>query len=152
MGPLLADSKYARSSRTRMASISTCWQSRRCNIWTRWTRLRGTSSPVSMAGTCPNHGTTAFHSPYIQAFCALGQSGQGEDLRWILLPLVCPLPYLVRSIPLCRNGLTIACRHRPYLALFEQSVFKHICEIANQYPDAADKKKYLAAAQRFRIP
>jgi len=38
------------------------------------------------------------------------------------------------------------------MALFEQSVSKHIFEIANDYPDAADKNKYLAAAQKFRIP
>jgi len=38
------------------------------------------------------------------------------------------------------------------LALFEQSVFKAICEIANEFRDPAEKKKYVEAAHRFRIP
>ncbi|KAF8523809.1 hypothetical protein JB92DRAFT_1518313 [Gautieria morchelliformis] len=42
--------------------------------------------------------------------------------------------------------------HRPYLALFEQSLSKHVHEIAREYKDAADKERYLKAADRFRLP
>ncbi|KAG8808043.1 hypothetical protein FRC17_004155, partial [Serendipita sp. 399] len=42
-------------------------------------------------------------------------------------------------------------RHRPYLALFEQALAKHVTDVANEYP-AATKARYVAAAQRFRIP
>lgn len=41
--------------------------------------------------------------------------------------------------------------HRPYLALFEQALAKHVKDIANEYP-AAQKQKYVTAAEKFRIP
>ncbi|KAG8825735.1 hypothetical protein FRC19_010652 [Serendipita sp. 401] len=41
--------------------------------------------------------------------------------------------------------------HRPFLALFEQTLASHMMEIANKYEGAA-KAKYVSAAQRFRIP
>lgn len=41
--------------------------------------------------------------------------------------------------------------HRPYLALFEQALGKHVTDIANEYP-SQDKARYVAAAKRFRIP
>lgn len=42
-------------------------------------------------------------------------------------------------------------RHRPYLALFEQHLYKHVTDIANEYP-ADSKARYTAAAKRFRTP
>ncbi|CCA72436.1 related to tyrosinase precursor (monophenol monooxygenase) [Serendipita indica DSM 11827] len=42
--------------------------------------------------------------------------------------------------------------HRPYLALFEQVLYKHVNDIAASYTDAAKKTKYQAAARSFRIP
>ncbi|KAG8825286.1 hypothetical protein FRC17_008757 [Serendipita sp. 399] len=41
--------------------------------------------------------------------------------------------------------------HRPYLALFEQVLAKHVTDIANEYRGDM-KAKYIEAAQRFRIP
>ncbi|KAG8819755.1 hypothetical protein FRC17_010343 [Serendipita sp. 399] len=41
--------------------------------------------------------------------------------------------------------------HRPYLALFEQVLAKHVTDIANEYRGDV-KAKYVSAAQRFRIP
>ncbi|KAG8824552.1 hypothetical protein FRC17_009078 [Serendipita sp. 399] len=43
-------------------------------------------------------------------------------------------------------------RHRPYLALFEQALGKHVKDIANEYKDATTKDRYQKAAQRFRLP
>lgn len=50
------------------------------------------------------------------------------------------------------NMLIDTTRHRPYLALFEQSLCKHVHEIAAEYKNAADKERYLKAAARFRLP
>jgi hypothetical protein len=47
--------------------------------------------------------------------------------------------------------LTGDSRHRPYLALFEQTLAKHVMDIAKEYPNNV-KERYIAAAQRFRIP
>ncbi|PVF95429.1 Di-copper centre-containing protein [Serendipita vermifera] len=41
--------------------------------------------------------------------------------------------------------------HRPYLALFEQTLAKHVADIANEY-QGDQKQKYVNAAQRFRTP
>ncbi|KIM27070.1 hypothetical protein M408DRAFT_311628 [Serendipita vermifera MAFF 305830] len=41
--------------------------------------------------------------------------------------------------------------HRPYLALFEQALAKHVTDIANEYPTTT-RARYVAAAQKFRIP
>ncbi|KIM27071.1 hypothetical protein M408DRAFT_173274 [Serendipita vermifera MAFF 305830] len=42
--------------------------------------------------------------------------------------------------------------HRPYLALFEQILAKHVTDIANEYSTPALRERYVTAAQRFRIP
>ena len=60
-------------------------------------------------------------------------------------------PWYVRS-PLVGRRLIVPCRHRPYLALFEQVLYKHVTDVAASYTDAAKKTQYQAAAQRFRIP
>lgn len=41
--------------------------------------------------------------------------------------------------------------HRPYLALFEQTLATHVKAIANKYP-LATRDKYVRAAEKFRIP
>ncbi|PVF92484.1 Di-copper centre-containing protein [Serendipita vermifera] len=41
--------------------------------------------------------------------------------------------------------------HRPYLALFEQTLTKHVTDIANEY-QGNDRQRYIAASQRFRVP
>ncbi|PVF98760.1 Di-copper centre-containing protein [Serendipita vermifera] len=41
--------------------------------------------------------------------------------------------------------------HRPYLALYEQALTKHVKDIANEYT-GPEKAKYVAAAAKFRIP
>ena len=48
--------------------------------------------------------------------------------------------------------LTNTARHRPYLALFEQSLSKHVNEIAREYKSPDDKERYIDAADRFRLP
>ncbi|KAG8829703.1 hypothetical protein FRB91_002786 [Serendipita sp. 411] len=42
--------------------------------------------------------------------------------------------------------------HRPYLALFEQTLGTHVNNIANEFKDPAAKDRYQKAAQRFRLP
>ncbi|KAF2278156.1 Di-copper centre-containing protein [Westerdykella ornata] len=52
----------------------------------------------------------------------------------------------------CPHGNTLFFGwHRPYLALFEQELYRHIQRIAQQFP-ANLKARYIAAAQDFRIP
>ncbi|TVY81027.1 Tyrosinase, partial [Lachnellula suecica] len=41
--------------------------------------------------------------------------------------------------------------HRPYLALFEQTLYKTVQEIAEQFPDSS-KARYQQAASTFRVP
>src|ERR1700722_4418945 len=43
-------------------------------------------------------------------------------------------------------------RHRPFLALYEQTLAQKALEVANEYTDPALKQKYTNAALRFRIP
>jgi tyrosinase len=60
-------------------------------------------------------------------------------------------PWSVSHIRHVLNFVLIPSRHRPYLALFEQHLAKHVTDIANEFP--ADKRqRYQQAAQRFRIP
>lgn len=43
--------------------------------------------------------------------------------------------------------------HRPYLALFEAVLYKHVNDIASGIDDSsAEKAKYVAAAKEFRMP
>jgi len=42
--------------------------------------------------------------------------------------------------------------HRPYLALFEQSLYSSVQAIANQFPAGDLRDKYVAAAKDFRTP
>lgn len=53
----------------------------------------------------------------------------------------------------CAHGtLTFGPRHRPYLALLEQTIYRNMVTIAHKYTDAEAKARYLAAAQKFRLP
>jgi tyrosinase len=53
----------------------------------------------------------------------------------------------------CAHGvLTFAPWHRPYVALLEQSLYRRMRAIAGLYTDASVKARYLAAAQKFRLP
>ncbi|EWG47520.1 hypothetical protein FVEG_07596 [Fusarium verticillioides 7600] len=52
---------------------------------------------------------------------------------------------------------TFALWHRPYLAMLEQTIFRQVDNIAKRFsesPDVSDedKKKYKAAAKKFRLP
>lgn len=42
--------------------------------------------------------------------------------------------------------------HRPYLALFEQSLYTQVQAVANSFPAGTARTTYLAAAKTFRIP
>ncbi|KAH7232954.1 common central domain of tyrosinase-domain-containing protein [Fusarium tricinctum] len=46
--------------------------------------------------------------------------------------------------------------HRPYLAMMEQTLFRQVANVAKRFSESnipdEQKKKYLAAAQQFRIP
>ncbi|KAG9607898.1 Di-copper centre-containing protein, partial [Aureobasidium melanogenum] len=42
--------------------------------------------------------------------------------------------------------------HRPYLALIEQELYKHIQQAAQSFPAGATRDKYVAAAQNWRFP
>ncbi|KAF4551338.1 Tyrosinase-like protein 9 [Elsinoe fawcettii] len=42
--------------------------------------------------------------------------------------------------------------HRPYLALYEQILYKHVNDIANEFPNDGRRQRYQAAASNFRIP
>jgi hypothetical protein len=62
------------------------------------------------------------------------------------------VPSLVRRrILLHQYLLTQPFRNRAYLALFEQTLSKHVKDIAAEYK-SGDKQKYVDAAQNFRLP
>ncbi|ETS78584.1 hypothetical protein PFICI_10646 [Pestalotiopsis fici W106-1] len=42
--------------------------------------------------------------------------------------------------------------HRPYLALFEAELYKHVNAVANSFSDAERKADYVKAAKTFRMP
>ncbi|KAI5244883.1 Di-copper centre-containing protein [Aureobasidium subglaciale] len=42
--------------------------------------------------------------------------------------------------------------HRPYLALIEQELYKHVQQAAQSFPAGATRNKYVAAAQNWRYP
>ncbi|KEQ58869.1 Di-copper centre-containing protein [Aureobasidium melanogenum CBS 110374] len=42
--------------------------------------------------------------------------------------------------------------HRPYLALIEQELYKHVQQAAQSFPAGATRDKYVAAAQNWRFP
>ncbi len=42
--------------------------------------------------------------------------------------------------------------HRPYLALFEQTLFQHIVEAVNEFPIGSQRQRYAAAALSWRMP
>ncbi|KAI4729290.1 Di-copper centre-containing protein [Aureobasidium sp. EXF-10728] len=42
--------------------------------------------------------------------------------------------------------------HRPYLALIEQELYKHVQQAAQSFPAGATRDKYVAAAQNWRYP
>ncbi|KAL2136199.1 hypothetical protein VTI74DRAFT_5077 [Chaetomium olivicolor] len=42
--------------------------------------------------------------------------------------------------------------HRPYLALYEQSLYNAVQEVAKQFPQGALRDKYVEAAKDFRAP
>ncbi|KAK1826001.1 hypothetical protein QBC39DRAFT_317544 [Podospora conica] len=53
----------------------------------------------------------------------------------------------------CAHGvLTFGTWHRPYLALLEQTIYRNMVTVAGKYTDAGVKARYLAAAQKFRLP
>lgn len=53
----------------------------------------------------------------------------------------------------CAHGtLTFGPWHRPYLALLEQTIYRNMVTVATKYTDADVKARYLAAAQKFRLP
>ena len=42
--------------------------------------------------------------------------------------------------------------HRPYLALYEQVLYKHMQDVVGEFPAGSDRDRYSAAASTFRIP
>ncbi|KAF2857624.1 Di-copper centre-containing protein [Piedraia hortae CBS 480.64] len=42
--------------------------------------------------------------------------------------------------------------HRPYLALFEQTLYSHIIDAVNSFPAGPQRQKYAAAAVNWRLP
>lgn len=42
--------------------------------------------------------------------------------------------------------------HRPYLALFEQTLFQHIVDAVNEFPRGAQRQRYASAALSWRFP
>ncbi|KAK3335847.1 tyrosinase precursor [Cercophora scortea] len=42
--------------------------------------------------------------------------------------------------------------HRPYMALYEQSLYISVQQVARQFPEGSVRDKYVAAAQDFRAP
>lgn len=53
----------------------------------------------------------------------------------------------------CAHGLlTFGPWHRPYLAMLEQSLYRRMRKISGLYTDPTVKSRYLAAAQKFRLP
>ncbi|OLN86707.1 Tyrosinase 5 [Colletotrichum chlorophyti] len=42
--------------------------------------------------------------------------------------------------------------HRPYLALFEAELYKHVNAVANEFADSERKSDYVRAAKDFRMP
>lgn len=42
--------------------------------------------------------------------------------------------------------------HRPYVALYEQTLYKHVTAIANEYTDPGLKQRFQTAAAKFRVP
>lgn len=42
--------------------------------------------------------------------------------------------------------------HRPYLALFEQLLFEHMVDCANEFPAGDDRDRYSQAASLVRLP
>ncbi|KAK6086913.1 tyrosinase [Seiridium cupressi] len=53
----------------------------------------------------------------------------------------------------CHHGMnTFAPWHRPYMFQFEQAVYNQMAIIANRYTDTTQKKMYLEALSRFRLP
>ncbi|KAK3069943.1 hypothetical protein LTR53_011321 [Teratosphaeriaceae sp. CCFEE 6253] len=42
--------------------------------------------------------------------------------------------------------------HRPYLALFEQTLYQHIVAAVNEFPAGATRQRYAAAALSWRLP
>lgn len=42
--------------------------------------------------------------------------------------------------------------HRPYLALFEQTLFEHIIDAVNDFPRGAQRQRYASAALSWRFP
>jgi tyrosinase len=58
--------------------------------------------------------------------------------------------FCLKKYSLRRQSLRVN-RHRPYLALYEQTLTSIIKDIANQFT-TADKQKYVDASLRFRVP
>jgi tyrosinase len=48
------------------------------------------------------------------------------------------------------NNVMFGVWHRPYVALFEQELFKHVKRIADQY--TIDQRRWTMAADAFRLP
>lgn len=42
--------------------------------------------------------------------------------------------------------------HRPYLALFEQTLFEHIVDAVNDFPAGPVRRRYASAALSWRMP
>jgi tyrosinase len=42
--------------------------------------------------------------------------------------------------------------HRPYLALFEQTLYQHIVAVVNEFPAGAQRQRYASAALSWRFP
>lgn len=44
------------------------------------------------------------------------------------------------------------CWHRPYLALFEQTLFRHIVQVVDTFPAGRQRQRYAEAALSWRLP
>ena len=42
--------------------------------------------------------------------------------------------------------------HRAYLALFEQTLYKHIVDVVNEFPAGSQRQRYASAALSWRFP
>ncbi|PVF95428.1 Di-copper centre-containing protein [Serendipita vermifera] len=100
---------------------------------------------------------------YLQGLQRFQAVDQANPLSWFQIAGIHGRPY----IPYDGAGTASASRafagycshssilfppwHRPYLALFEQTLAKHVNDIANAY-QGDQKARYVAAAARFRIP
>ncbi|KAA8573382.1 hypothetical protein MFRU_053g00020 [Monilinia fructicola] len=100
---------------------------------------------------------------YILAQSMMQTMDQSEMRSWYQIAGIHGRPYLpydgVSPIPGNENNgycthvsILFPSWHRPYMALYEQVLHSLVSFIAGQYPAGAERDRYTAAANRFRIP